>query len=79
MATDFSSLKHAAESVLGEVQKQADLIAKGLQSLAPPQESASDSTRYLLESVESIGDVKKKISMLDNIDDTLKPKTGMQK
>lgn len=68
MASDIASLKAATESILGEVQKQAELLAKGLQSLAPPQDSNSPSAQYLLETSIQIGEIKKKMAGIDDED-----------
>ena len=63
MASDLASLQVATASVISEVQKQADALAKQLQSLAPPQEGNSPSVQYLLDISAHLNEFKKNISL----------------
>ncbi len=59
MSADFLSLQAASLSVLAEVQKQTDTLAKQLQQVAPPSEQKSGSVLYLIDTVTQLRRHKK--------------------
>lgn len=55
---DLAPLVTATVTILGEIQKQTEGLAKQLQSIAPPQEMNSESAQYLMAITEQLSQTK---------------------